>query len=874
MPSNKAQTLLLAAVLLMSAPSALAQTSYSHFEGRHMHSIGLTPDGTRLLAVNTPDARLSVFDVSNTANPAPILIAEIPVGLEPVSLRARTNDEVWVVSELGDSVAIISLAQLAVVDTIKAADEPADVAFAGGKAFVSCARSNQVRVYDAVTHAAVTIIGIQGNNPRALAVSTDGSKVFTACQLSGNATTTLTATEAPNPPAPTNAALPAAPKTALIVPATDLRIHYTVLDNDVAEINAASLTVTRYFSGVGTNLFDVAVHPSTGELFVPNTEARNLVRFEPNLRGHALDNRVSKISPATSAVTVWDLNPGLDYNALPNSTAQSQALAQPTALAFQADGQAAWVAAFASDRVAKLNTSTGAILTRVDVRTPPPSGTNDSRKMRGPRALAILENQEKLYVLNKLSNTISVIGTATGAVLAEIPTGSLDPMPTSIKEGRGFLFDARLSGNGTFSCGSCHLDADRDGIAWDLGDPGGEMLTVIGYNNSIHDTVPKNRVLHPMKGPLTTQTLRGFQAGQIFHWRGDKPTLQSFNLTFDKLMGASQIPVADMDALAAYLNSLIHHPNPNRNLDRTLPTSVAGGNPTTGRNYYNSHNDSHCSVCHVLPSGSDHNIDLMTEVGSTQPVKTPPLRTVYQRSQFSRDPGAVNTSGFGLLKDGTGYDLPIAHFYVLENLPNVQAYADVEAFVLCFDTGTAPTVGYGVTVTAANAASALTAADLATLEAQARLTGASVACDLVVRGRLSGVFRSFAYVQTTQRYRSDLPSEPERTRAELLGLLSGGDSLTFGGVLSGQGSRLGGDRNADGTADYGSPLPSLMVQSVGSVVRLSWPAADTGWVLEASPNLSGTWTAVTEPRSEIDGQTAVDVAPGDAHRYFRLRRTW
>ena len=30
--------------------------------------------------------------------------SEIPVGLEPVSVRARTNDEVWVVNEVSDSV--------------------------------------------------------------------------------------------------------------------------------------------------------------------------------------------------------------------------------------------------------------------------------------------------------------------------------------------------------------------------------------------------------------------------------------------------------------------------------------------------------------------------------------------------------------------------------------------------------------------------------------------------------------------------------------------------------------------------------------------------------------------------------------------------
>ena len=35
---------------------------------------------------------------------APVLLSEVPVGLEPVSVRARTNGEAWVVNELSDSV--------------------------------------------------------------------------------------------------------------------------------------------------------------------------------------------------------------------------------------------------------------------------------------------------------------------------------------------------------------------------------------------------------------------------------------------------------------------------------------------------------------------------------------------------------------------------------------------------------------------------------------------------------------------------------------------------------------------------------------------------------------------------------------------------
>ena len=62
-----------------------------------------------------------------------------------------------------------------------------------------------------------------------------------------------------------------------------------------------TFAVTRYFTGVGTTNFDLAVAPATGTLYVANTDARNLVRFEPVLRGHAIDSRVTTITTGVVA---------------------------------------------------------------------------------------------------------------------------------------------------------------------------------------------------------------------------------------------------------------------------------------------------------------------------------------------------------------------------------------------------------------------------------------------------------------------------------------------------------------------------------------------------------------------------------------------
>jgi len=60
--------------------SALAQGQpalYRNFEGPQVHPLAITPDGTRLLAVNTPNGTLSVFHLTGRSL---TLIAEIPVG--------------------------------------------------------------------------------------------------------------------------------------------------------------------------------------------------------------------------------------------------------------------------------------------------------------------------------------------------------------------------------------------------------------------------------------------------------------------------------------------------------------------------------------------------------------------------------------------------------------------------------------------------------------------------------------------------------------------------------------------------------------------------------------------------------------------------
>ena len=594
-------------------------SAFDHFEARHVHPLEITPDGNRLLAVNSLEGRLSVF----TTGSPPVLISEIPVGMEPVTVRSRSATEAWVVNELSDSVSIVDLTTGWVTKTLSVSDEPADIAFTDQLAFVSGGRANHITVFNTTTYEKVATIPLQGVFPRSLAISPDRTRLFVAFLLSGNKTTTLHFRNSPPQPAPTDPNLPPPPQVALILPDTDPRIPYKVIDHDVAEIDTSTFNVVRYHKGLGTNILGIACGPENS-LWTCGSEARNLIRFEPQLNGIFAESRftITPLDSPSSPATIHDLNPAANLPVI-SDMEKNLSLAQPMAIQPDAKNSTMWLAAFGSDRVAEID-ATGTILRRIDLRS---ASTPDS--VKGPRGLALSPESNRLFVFNKLASTISEIDTRSGLVKSEFLVSSHDPMPSEQRKGRGFFYDSRRSGNGTVSCGACHFDADTDGVAWDLGDPGGAMITVTGYAPSIGEPEAVDRVMHPMKGPMVTQSLRGIRGAGPFHWRGDKQTIQDFNSSFSHLQSGAQLSTADMDMVAEYLESIRNHPNPYRLPDNSLPANLNGANPHQGKIRFEQLNV--CSKCHEGPRGTNHILDDFNSVLTRQPVKNATPRAHVQK---------------------------------------------------------------------------------------------------------------------------------------------------------------------------------------------------------------------------------------------------
>lgn len=879
---------------------------FTVFESGQVRPLALSPDGRLLFAVNTPDNRLEIFRVGNNGLSHR---GSVPVGLEPVAVAARTNEEVWVVNHLSDSVSVVRVNDEGqggtVTRTLLVGDEPRDIVFAGHgrrRAFITAAHRGQnapfnpqlttpgvgradVWVFDSdnlgntLGGTPLNILTLFADTPRALAVTPDGARVYAAAFHSGNRTTTLHEAAVPNggeaaggvPGPNTNSAGALAPEHGIIVKQdgqdwVDVlgrswasKVRFTLPDKDVFAIDAtanppAAVTGSGgVFSGVGTILFNMVVNPVNGKVYVSNTEARNDLRFEgpgtyagSSLRGHLHESRITVLG--SSSVTPRHLNKHIDYSTCcaPTPNPESEkSLAQPTGMAVTSDGSTLYVAAFGSSKLGIFPTA--ALETDTFV---PNSANHIQLTGGGPTGLVLDESRRRIYVLTRFDNAISVINTTTRQEIAHLPM--FNPEPASVVEGRPFLYDARnSSSHGDSSCGSCHIFGDFDSLSWDLGNPD---LAVRANPNPIVLNLPEfgddptfgqDTSFHPLKGPLSTQSLRGMANHGPMHWRGDRnggftaPSLQpnsgayneseafkQFNPAFIDLLGRNaQLPPQQMQKFADFILQVAYPPNPIRNLDNVLTPSQQAG-----RDFFmNTTSFFHgaCAACHTLdPNGNPGEGPFKGFFGSdgrssfdvsTFFPRVPHLRNAYQKVGMFGMPAVAGKQpidpfmgdqirGFGFNSDGSiptlfnftsGFDFdPIQNAVGIPNTPEGHAIKrNMEQFMLAFDTNLAPIVGQQVTLTAGLAATVGPRIDLLVARANAG------ECELVAKGRFGPHEAGFLYTGggqfTVDRHDVGPVSDANLRSAAT----SNGGTLTYTCVPPGSGIRIGIDRDLDGVRD-------------------------------------------------------------------------
>ena len=142
------------AIALSLLISDLSMANFVAFESGHVRPLAMSPDGNRLFAVNTPGGYLEIFDIKPDGL---TLSHSVPVGLEPVSVAARDNNEIWVINHLSDSISVVNVAANPpkVVKTLHVGDEPRDIVFAGpngDRAFITTAHRGQNSTYTSPTN--------------------------------------------------------------------------------------------------------------------------------------------------------------------------------------------------------------------------------------------------------------------------------------------------------------------------------------------------------------------------------------------------------------------------------------------------------------------------------------------------------------------------------------------------------------------------------------------------------------------------------------------------------------------------------------------------------------------------------------------------
>jgi len=544
------------------------------------------------------------------------------------------------------------------------------------------------------------------------------------------------------------------------------------------------------------------------------------------------------------------LNKHIDYDdccdEVPNDE-NALSVSQPIGMAITPNGKTLYTAVLGNDKVVIHDTKeleTDSFFPDEVDQIPVTGG--------GPTGLVLDHGRERLYVMTRFDNGISIIDTDSRDEIGHVTMHN--PEPPSIVEGRRFLYDAALtSSHGDSSCATCHIFGDNDQLAWDLGNPDGDVTP---FPDLVLTEFPFGDTdFHPNKGPMTTQSLRGMANHGPMHWRGDRngqgqgPNVQpdggawseeaafkAFNPAFVELLGRDEeLSPAQMQAFTDFTLRLMYPPNPHRALDDSLNADQEAGRQfftnvkslTVGPNSPVSGQPFACIECHVIDrhANAQYGVEFPGNFGSSgmvvpgefsQTFKIAHFRNAYTKIGafgFAEDPN-FNKPGmldydpthtgdqiraFGYTHDGSNDTvMRFLNAFVPPLAPvgftSAAQQKQVAEFIFAFYSNLRPVVGQQITLTGSNAAVAGPRIDLF------KARHAAGDCELIAKTDLLGHELGFAYTGTG--FTTGFASAQNISDAQLRQYAHNyGQPVTFTCVPPGSGLRLGVDRDSDGHRD-------------------------------------------------------------------------
>ncbi len=240
--------------------------------------------------------------------------------------------------------------------------------------------------------------------------------------------------------------------------------------------------------------------------------------------------------------------------------------------------------------------------------------------------------------------------------IQRLPTVDSEPLSEEVLRGKVLFndaFDPRLTRDSYISCAGCHLDGEADHLTWDFTDRGEGLRNTISLvgraaaHGPIHWSGNFDEVQdfeHDIRGPFGGT---GLMDDADFNTGTRNTTLG------DAKAGVS----ADLDALAAYVQSLTDYPrSPYRQADGSLTEDALAGEILFASDELG------CSGCHsgatftdsqFLPSGQPllHDVGTLTSgsggrLGGELPgLDTPTLLELFNSAPFLHDGSAATLAG-------------------------------------------------------------------------------------------------------------------------------------------------------------------------------------------------------------------------------------
>ena len=613
----------------------------------------LSPDGARLYVLCQQSNEVRILNTSSFA-----LIKTIAVGRAPRGFSlSSSGNRLYVTNSWDDTLSVIDTVAQAVIATWSVGDEPSSVAVdrAGNRLFVANRISNDVAVLNAHTGKEEKRLAA-GRGASYLALSPEDDKLYVSHIY-------------PNPPAlRTGRENRTAPESEITVIDTaqaaivdHLPLHeiagvfHLALSADgrlgvVAELHPKNLVPLAHLEHGGAfvdtiTLFGVDVGKPVE---IPLDEMERYASLPFGVAIAPDKSRIYISSGGSEIVTVVDLPRLLNY---------IHAHAEPSAL--------------------DLSASCNYVVARI------PVGLN-------PRGLTLSRDGRKLFVANRLEDTVSVIDTRINRVSSTIAlAGSTTTLPRTLNE-RAFNIASSVV-EGQITCTNCHFDGRKQS---QYAPTSKDLAKLIDAHKSfLADSLAssKSKQISPLRrGEQTFYTSRYSFQGQIgcanchidstfdgitwdlepdgfgrdivdnrtledikdtepFKWNGNNPSIpvEDGPRTEKYFWRSENYDNRTLTYLASYILSLPPRPNRFRPVDGKLTPAQARGKALFERTVDSTGKEipvfNQCAHCHSGPKGTDQR---SFEVGTRKitdnvgPLDTPQLTNIALTAPYLHDGSA------------------------------------------------------------------------------------------------------------------------------------------------------------------------------------------------------------------------------------------